>query len=493
MLLYITGGDCRYVAEQTAQTLFPEEKHIWTENPPGQDVDAAEAVIAVTPHAITAEVTVRRGGKASRESRTLELSAACGDYERERRIRFLLQRTMFDASLPFLAEVPPWGALSGVRPAKLARKLIYEYNGDAAAAEKALREAYALREDKAHLAAVCAEEAVRLIESRKKNDVDVYVGIPFCPTRCSYCSFVSAAVGKQGSLLQPYTEALCGEIQGGSALLRELGMRVRTVYVGGGTPTTLSASQLDMLMRAIGTLPVVPGFEFTVEAGRPDTLTQEKLDVLYDAGVRRVSINPQSMTDEVLRAVARPHTAADVERAYAMAHRFPVVNMDLIAGLPLETAESFARSLKRVTALRPANVTVHTLALKRGTDMHEAAHRNSPASLIAEMLEVAERTLRPAYKPYYLYRQKYIGGSFENIGWTMPGAVCDYNIAMMEETGPVFAFGAGSVTKLVDGDRVRRVHDPKYAAEYLRAAQTLDAVRRCDILAALHELRTGEL
>jgi oxygen-independent coproporphyrinogen-3 oxidase len=257
------------------------------------------------------------------------------------------------------------------------------------------------------------------------RDVAVYIGIPFCPTRCAYCSFVSSSVEKSLAMVEPYVDALEAEMRAGGKLLADLGLRVRAFYMGGGTPTTLSAPQMDRLLTTFRkSFDLSACTEYTVEAGRPDTITPEKLEVLQKQGVTRLSINPQTMEDNVLRAIGRRHTADDIRRAMAQVRQagFTHVNMDLIAGLPEDTAEGFRRSLDECLTFGCDNLTVHTLSLKKGSTILLQGLSIPTADAVAEMLDYADPALRQAgYAPYYLYRQKYMSGSFENVGWCRPG------------------------------------------------------------------------
>ena len=301
----------------------------------------------------------------------------------------------------------------------------------------------------------------------------LYLVVPLCPTRCAYCSFISADVKGSLGLVEPYVDALCREIELAGKLLKAEGLHISCAYMGGGTPTTLSGPQLDQVLSAVERfLPMEGCSEFTVEAGRPDTITPDKLEVLRNHGVRRISINPQTMEDHVLRAMGRAHTAAQITEAMGLADRHfgGLVNMDLIAGLPADTLEGFGRTLDRVLAMGPANITVHTLALKKGARLMEEGGDLPAPETVEAMLNLASDRLQGAgYAPYYLYRQKYMSGSFENVGWTKPEAVCAYNIVMMEELQSVLSLGAGGITKLVDfeGGKILRLNNPKYAREYL--------------------------
>ncbi len=459
MKLSLSGADCRYSIEQIAITLFPDERHSWDAELPG----LADCRVTTGARWRTASVSIARGGLV-----THGFARAVPDADTYRDgalVRFIVRRAFYRAALPHLTEIPPWGALSGVRPAKLGRALIAE-TGSPEHAVRALEKNDFLRRDKARLTVRCAEEALRVLETRGPRDVEIYIGIPFCPTRCAYCSFVSSTTAAEGALVEPYVDALCRELADGAERVRRLSLRVRSLYMGGGTPTTLSPAQLDRVLAAAHALGDPE--ELTVEAGRPDTITPEKLAVLRGHGVGRVSVNPQTMNDAVLRTIGRRHTAGDVLRAMEMvrAAGFSCVNMDVIAGLPGDTADSFQTTLGRILALRPENITVHTFAHKKGAALFDAP--SAPTEALSEMLSRAERALSPRYQPYYLYRQKYIGGSFENIGWTLPGYPCAYNIAMMEEISTVLAFGAGAVTKFVAPGLIRRLPNPKYAREYLR-------------------------
>ena len=335
-----------------------------------------------------------------------------------------------------------------------------------------LEETYFVSPSRAALAAETggiAAEAARELEPR---DIAVYIGIPFCPTRCAYCSFVSQSVEKSLALIAPYADALIREIRAGGEMVRRQGLRVRALYMGGGTPTTLTAEQLDRVLTAFEeSFDTAHCGEITVEAGRPDTITAEKLAVLKARGVTRVSVNPQTMDDRVLRAIGRNHTAGDIDRAMELTARygFPHVNMDLIAGLPADSPEGFRRSLDACLAYGTDNVTVHTLALKKGSRILTEGLSVPPPEAVAEMLDYAGPALRAAgHRPYYLYRQKYMSGSFENIGWCRPGAACLYNIYIMSELCSILSFGAGGSTKMVEPgtNHIERAFNVKYPKEY---------------------------
>ena len=401
--------------------------------------------------------------------------------------RRILQQSFYNAALPHLPEVPAWGALSGVRPTKITTKHLLE-GGTPESADRLLRDTYYVSEERRKLALDCSLSTVAAVEKMEKQDVSLYVGIPFCPTRCTYCSFVSRTVGKNLSLLDPYLEALLTELTHTGKLLSDSGHTLRTIYIGGGTPTTLSASQMERLMRGISdNLDLSRCIEFTVEGGRPDTLDEKKLRVIRQCGADRISINPQTMEDHVLRACGRPHTAADVEKAYRMAVNagFTAINMDLIAGLPQDSLDGFCRSLDRVAALEPANITVHTLALKKGADLFEKRVNLPEYEAVSQMVDYANRQLAAySYKPYYLYRQKYMSGSFENVGWSKDKQDCLYNIYMMEELHPILSLGGGGMNKVnLPGGALQRFHNPKFPEQYI--GQLEDVLRQKEELFAL--------
>lgn len=414
---------------------------------------------------LSAVTTVTVGDKTTRATRRIK-----NDAETVRLRRQILQQSLYLAALPHLAQVPPWGALAGVRPTKLSTRYLLE-GASARQTLHRMQTTYYVTPQRAKLALSCSQASVDAISKMADNHISLYVGIPFCPTRCSYCSFVSRTVGKRTNLLDPYLQALHQELEVTGTLLKTTGKQLRTLYIGGGTPTTLSAAQLETLLGAISThFDLSQCIEFTVEAGRPDTLDAEKLAVIRKyAG--RISINPQSMDDAVLKACGRPHTAQAVEDLYATAKAlgFDAINMDLIAGLPKDSVAGFQQSLDRVISLQPENITVHTLALKKGADLFEHPENLPTQQEVAQMVDYANEALAKAgYQPYYLYRQKYMSGSFENVGWSKPGYHCLYNIYMMEELHSILSLGGGGMNKvnLPDG-KVERFHNPKFPESYI--------------------------
>lgn len=464
MKLLLCGHDDRYAIEQLQLALFPEEPMEPVKEP--FTGDGAISSLHVAGQYLTATASITLHGQTAYARRRAKRSEA-EDISRRRR---LLQNAYYDAAMK-LRSPPDWGSLSGVRPTKLTTKHLLS-GGSAASARRLLEKTYHVTPERSALCTECSEATVRATQRLRENDLSVYIGIPFCPTRCAYCSFVSAGIEKAGALLPPFLDALEREIAHVGALLKTSGRRVRTLYIGGGTPTTLSTDQMRRLMTAIQThFDLTDLIEYTVEGGRPDTLDLEKLKVIRSLGCDRMSINPQTMNDEILRTIGRRHTSDETLRAYrdAIAAGFDGVNMDLIAGLPGDTRASFRASLLRVLALEPANITVHTLALKKGADLYFSRMGLPEAAEVRTMLDDAQALLRDrGYRPYYLYRQKYMSGSFENIGWCREGFEGLYNIYMMEELHPIISLGGGAMTKinLPDG-RLERFHNPKFPQQYI--------------------------
>ena len=463
MNLTLIGHEDRYAVEQLQMALFPE-------NPEGTAVSALFR--GETWLTATAKITLN--GKTVSAVRRLK-----ADEETVRLRRRILQQSYYLAAIQLLDRKPAWGALAGVRPTKITTKHLLE-GGTPASADRLMRDVYYVTPERRHLAVDCSESTVKAVSLMDKDDLSVYVGIPFCPTRCSYCSFVSRTVGKKTELLDKYLAALEREIQITARLMKESGMHLLTLYIGGGTPSILSTPQMVHLLDTLReSFDFSRCIEFTVEGGRPDTLDLEKLRAIRAHGADRMSINPQTMEDSVLRACGRPHTGADVIRAYRQAEEagFSAINMDLIAGLPTDNFDGFRRSLDAVASLNPANITVHTLALKKGADLFEKREGLSTAEEVSRMVDYSNAALRNlSYKPYYLYRQKYMSGSFENVGWSREGLDCLYNIYMMEELHTIVSLGGGGMNKvnLPDGT-LQRFHNPKFPEQYI---EMIDSVCR---------------
>ena len=391
---------------------------------------------------------------------------------KNRYLQRIVKLSFYRAAVKATGKQPVWGALTGIRPGKLMEQLMDE-GASPQEAVRVFRDTYQVSPERTRLCMDAAMAGKAAADSLENRDVCLYVGIPFCPTRCAYCSFVSNSVEKSAGYIAPFLEALLQDVDATAAAVRDMGLRPVSLYMGGGTPTTLSASQLDRLLsRMEEKFDLSAVRDCTVEAGRPDTITEDRLLVLKDHGVTRVSVNPQTMEDPVLEAIGRRHTAADVITALDIVRRVGgfQVNMDLIAGLPADSVDGFRRTLETVLELAPENITVHTLSLKKGSRIMLEGTPLPTAGEVGLMLDIAgERLSKCGYAPYYLYRQKFMSGGFENVGWAKPGTDNLYNICIMEELCSIVSMGGGASTKLVSPDRshIERVFAPKYPKEYI--------------------------
>ena len=454
MNLYLIGHDYRYAAEQMLLTLFPDERPVYPDGRPTGD--RAELRLMSGPKITTVTCVLVYQGRTANGRTSVPNSELTDPAETDRRLQGAVKRAFYRAAMGIGLPHKPWGMLTGVRPGKLMTPLLAQGMTDEQAARYFERH-YDVAPARAALVVRTAHATQRAMESLGSKDVCLYVGIPFCPTRCAYCSFVSQSVEKSMALVPEFLQALAREIAATAEAVHRAGLRVVSLYIGGGTPTTLSARQLDALLTQLaaafdlGTLR-----EFTVEAGRVD----------------RISVNPQTLDDRVLETIGRRHTAQDIFDALRLVRETGsfAVNMDLIAGLPGDTPDGFRATLEQVLALAPENVTVHTLSRKRGADLMTQAAPIPDGAQVGEMLDFASDALSAAgYAPYYLYRQKFMSGGFENVGWTRPGQENLYNICIMEELCSILAMGGGASTKLVrpNGGKLERHIDPKYPTEYI--------------------------
>ena len=463
MNIYITGLGSGYEVEHLVRLFYPMAPLTLTPPEDGADCVWAEK----RPDKLWA--MVRQGGKGRTAEAPLPIPVEEGGETPE----FALASLTYDLLRSWTGIRPPWGKMTGVRPVRL----VHDKRA-AGWTEEEIDDFFLKRFDcspeKYGMAKAIADlqEPILKAGSAPKT-YSLYIGIPFCPSRCSYCSFVSCNLDRDRKLVQPYVDCLCKEVEAIRDEADKAGLKLCSIYIGGGTPTSLSAAQLRQLMGTVrDCFDLSAIVEYTVEAGRPDCTDAEKLAVIREYGATRISINPQTFSDEVLAGIGRKHSAQDILDCYAEARKagHDDINMDLIAGLPLDTVEGFRRSLDQVVAMAPENVTVHTLALKKGSRiMAEGGGLPSPGEVSA-MLDYAWETLRGAgYTPYYLYRQKYMSGGFENVGWCRPGGESLYNICMMEELHTILSLGAGGVTKLIDpgAGSLVRLSNPKYPKEYI--------------------------
>lgn len=476
MKLSFSGHDYKYAVEQMLSTLFPGER------PDYSGFSAGEEGMAVTlsraASFTTAVCHYTTGNGCFRGTARVRNDRLTTPTEEDRLCQFIIKNAVYRAVRASGMTRPPWGALTGVRPGKLMNGIMK----NSSSREEALSRFSAEYDVTPERALLCYETSLATQaaeQSLSERDICLYIGIPFCPTRCAYCSFVSQAVAKNMKLIAPFHTALLQEISAVAAQVRAQGLRVVAIYAGGGTPTTLSPAQLDTLCSCLEQEFDLSALrEFTVEAGRPDTITPERLAVLKKHGVTRVSVNPQTMSDTVLAAIGRKHTAQDVLDALAKVRQAGSfdVNMDIIAGLPGDSVSGFADTLEKVLALSPENITVHTLSLKRGSTLMSLGGEIPSPAEVGSMLELAyARLAQEGYAPYYLYRQKNMSGGFENTGWTKPGHTNLYNICMMEEICGILAAGGGGSTKLIKagGGKNLRITAPKYPLEYIEQIEKI--------------------
>ncbi|MBP3647370.1 MAG: coproporphyrinogen dehydrogenase HemZ [Clostridia bacterium] len=376
--------------------------------------------------------------------------------ERKRVMKRLCKLTLYQLLKRLTGHRPPWGSLTGIRPTRLMYSAV-EKGMTLEEAQEHIESTYDVSHEKSELLRRIVIEQQKLPEP-SVNEADVYISIPFCRTRCAYCSFPGEAVGK-GKMIPPYLDALLWEMREGAKLFEKSGLRLRALYVGGGTPSALNEEQFEALMQE--TMRLFPGArEYTVEAGRPDTITRGKLETLKKLGVGRISINPQTMNDETLRVIGRDHTAQQAVEAFHLAREmgFDDINMDVIAGLPGETEAHFRHTMDVIRELRPDSLTVHTLAIKRSSRLNLEKTPLPDARVAAEMVRMGQETADAlGLEPYYLYRQKYMAGQQQNVGYARPGKACLYNIDIMEETTSILAMGAGAISKRVFPDRELRI------------------------------------
>lgn len=457
-------------------TLFPGQKPEYPEEP--AEGERIETALHRGARRTTASCRYCDGSRVTGGRASVANDALTDPVRTDSLCQQILKLAIYRAVLRSGRKKPVWGALTGVRPGKLMTPML----ADGLSEKEALRcfeKDYDVSHERALLCLDTSKATVRADGELEPRDVCLYIGIPFCPTRCAYCSFVSQSVEKSMAQIPAFLEALAPELHAVSEQVRSAGLRVVSVYMGGGTPTTLSAGQLDALLTQLEAEFDLSGLrECTVEAGRPDTITRDKLLTLRKHGVDRVSVNPQTMSDTVLEAIGRKHSAQDIVDALRLVREAGdfAVNMDLIAGLPTDTEESFRQTVDTVLDLNPENITIHTLSIKRGARLRFGEGTLPDDETVAAMLDYASARLREAgYSPYYLYRQKNMSGGFENVGWTKPGHENLYNICIMEELCSILAVGAGGSTKLIrrDGGRNDRLVAPKYPTEYIESVERL--------------------
>ncbi|HHW48926.1 MAG TPA: coproporphyrinogen dehydrogenase HemZ [Clostridiaceae bacterium] len=396
------------------------------------------------------------------------------ETEKVRELKRQIKRHIYLALVKCTGRELPWGMLTGIRPAKIARELLEEGKTEEEILSTLTR-FYMLSEEKARLAYGVALTESKIINRTGKDMISVYIGIPFCPSRCLYCSFTSNPIAKCSHLVSKYLDALKSEINGVQRIIEEKSYKIQSLYIGGGTPTSIDTVSLEGLLEHINkTFNMTWIEEFTLEAGRPDSISKDKLEAAKNYGVNRISINPQTMNNRTLEIIGRSHTAEDIIEAFGLAREagFDCINMDIIVGLPGENLLMFEHTLKEIGKLNPENLTVHTMAIKRASRLNE--HRSEYNLISGEEAEQMVNMAREfansiGMHPYYLYRQKNILGNLENIGYCKPGYESIYNIQIMEEKQTIIALGAGAVTKVVypSDNRIERAFNVKNIEEYI--------------------------
>ncbi|MDR1892527.1 MAG: coproporphyrinogen dehydrogenase HemZ [Oscillospiraceae bacterium] len=475
MTLYLVNHRFHYELETLCRLFFPFEKitAVFSDPEAFQTGDIIVTRLELNGDKYVIYADLRFGGEWS--SAQADMNTSEGLNECERVMAVLLFRQL----VQFCKFTPRWGILTGVRPAKLFARLASGQGSEAA--RWAFSEKLLVAPEKIDLCAQVNERQAPVLATTRPESFSLYVAVPFCPTRCRYCSFVSHTVERAGRLTEDYALLLCRELETTARIAKELGLRLESVYIGGGTPTFLSVSQLERVMVAISVnFDLAHAAEYTVEAGRPDTVTAEKLEVIKRQGGVRISINPQTLSDSVLAAIGRQHTVAEFYQAFNLARRleFCNINTDIIAGLPTDTSEGFSQTLAGLFELAPESITVHTLAVKKASflagEIGKSGEYTDPPlrhnAQINRYLALANHGLNQCgYVPYYLYRQSKTAGNAENVGWCKPGREGFYNIIMMEEAHTVLACGAGAVTKLKEpgGNRIERIFNYKYPYEYI--------------------------
>lgn len=460
MNLYVKNHNFHFELENLTRLFFPNEKITVI-----RDFSEPQPPYIYTEVSDKITISVNIGSFNKSETAVKKLT----DDDNELVSAQLLYKLLYD----FTGLTQPWGILTGVRPVKLLRRLAEESSEEQAV--KKFEKDFFVSNEKIALSRETEHNERKILELSKPESFSLYVGIPFCPSRCSYCSFVMASIERAEKLIEPYTKLLCEEIKQTAEIANKLGLRLETVYFGGGTPTTLSAEQLDTVLGTVNkSFDMSTCREFTVEAGRPDTIDIAKLFALKENKVDRISINPQTVNDEVLKTIGRKHTAQQFFDAFELARKcgFDNINTDLIAGLPTDTPESFKNSLDSIVRLNAECITVHTLCMKRASrlttegvtlDLQQARDAR-------EMLAYTQNILgQNEYIPYYMYRQSRMVGNLENVGWSKKGFESLYNVYVMDETHTILACGSGGVTKLKrnNPDYLERIFNFKYPYEYI--------------------------
>jgi len=467
MKLFLLNHDFKYELEKLIRIFLPFEKIEFTNE---LEITDATAVTELTqgnkPSAIAKLYLA-----GNKFNKILSIDTDSEDYDKECELK--LATALYECFTEATGYTPGWGILTGVRPAKLFSRL--KKSMGEADAEEYFSSVLRVSDKKLSLCKETVSGEDMITSLSKADSYSLYISIPFCPTRCAYCSFVSHSVDKAKKLIPNYVDLLCRELELTAKKAKEKSLQLETVYIGGGTPTAISAEELEKILSTVDKhFDLSKLREYTVEAGRPDTITEEKLNVIKKHGATRISINPQTMNNSVLEAIGRRHTTEETEAAFLLARKvgFSNINMDLIAGLPTDTFESFKQTVERVISLNPESVTVHSLSMKRSSSLNTSGslydtETGKTASLMVDYAR--EQLSQQGIVPYYMYRQSKTVGNLENVGYAKKGYECLYNVYIMDETHTILACGASAVTKLREpnGNYIERIFNFKYPYEYI--------------------------
>ena len=486
MILHINGDINRYYVQTLCMIFFPGSTFPDDEQP-ADDVPELTVTVNKTETGYSVNTFVKLGTNTAECEKEATLRP---DLTDERCKKIAVGASVAGALGKLLEYRPTWGVLTGVRPTKVATEMLAT-GMSKTRVKRQLMSDYLLYAKKANLATEVALHEQKIIGTPSSADCSIYVSIPFCPTRCQYCSFVCYTSDKLLSLIPEYIDRLVSDLKDLFAAIDRNGLNVKTVYIGGGTPSILEPDQLRKLLNILADGIAGRNIEeFTCESGRPDTITKEKLQVIKEYGVGRISVNPQTLCEEVLQGIGRSHTVEDFYRSYNIAREVGIeaINTDLIAGLPGDTFSRFSASMEGIMALEPENITVHTFCVKRSAAWRQSnvySLRGGDAGKCVDYAQIKSR--ENGYVPYYMYRQKNTVGNFENVGFSKPGYEGRYNIYMMEEVHSILSAGAGAVTKLVNlgvpelkKPVIKRIFNPKYPYEYLQRSGCADIIDGID-------------
>ncbi len=472
MPIVLIGNSFKYEIESICKLFFHTARFNFTDDiseASGDNYITAKTEIIEDDLRLSAEVRLN-GGIVEYAEKTLPSYSEKNIAEHE------LCRLIYHILCRKTGITPPWGLMTGIRPVKKVTELM-EQGLTRAEIEKNLSERYELSPRKLSLAYETAVTQLPIVQNIDRSAASLYVSIPFCPTRCSYCSFVSHSMDSAIKLMPQYIDALCRELAIIGKIVKETDTKIDTIYFGGGTPTSISAEYIRKVMEAVAdNFDIARIREYSFEAGRPDTITEEKLRVIKELGADRISVNPQTLNDDVLKVIGRKHSGADALRAFELARKigFDNINTDLIAGLPTESVESFKKTLDTMIELSPKSITVHTLTVKRSAALFRNGSENM-ANPAAEMVDYSiEKLMSADYLPYYMYRQKNTVDNLENVGYAKKGYESQYNIFIMDETQTILGAGCAASTKLVYPDGlINRIHNYKYPYEYISRFEQL--------------------